>query len=170
MANEQAPRPAQEQPRSAEQQAPRPARNTVFIECKLPWGLDLYLHTKGHNDEGKPIMLRMEETLIHLNGANSKFLTSGGAGLTEVPADFWEAWVKEVTPRYQPLKSGAILMQPTRDRAFSESVEHAKERIGLEPIDPDHPELILPRADRTGIIERVPEKDQLAAKAMGGAI
>jgi hypothetical protein len=150
---------------------PRPAsRNTCWIECKLPWGLDLYLHTKGQTDEGKPIMIRMDETCVHLNGANSKFVTSGGAGLTEVPVEFWEAWTKEVGPRFQPLRSGAIMMQPTRERAFSESAEHAKEKIGLEPIDPDHPEeALLPHERGTGI-ERVPEKEQLAARAMGGVV
>ena len=141
-------------------QAPRQARsnNVVWVECKLPNGLWIYLEREGVNDTGKKVFLPINDTRVRLNGANASRVV-GGYGLTEVDADFWEAWyAKHKHDSY--CASGAVKAQPTRDRAMAQAVDEAKLRTGFEPLDPDKPGPGL---------ERVPEKELKAAAAMGGA-
>ncbi len=143
---------------ATEQQPPRPARNTVWVQCSLPNGIDIFLEEKFRDDQGNERWREIEDARVKLNGANSS-LVIGGYGLTEVAADFWEAWVKS-HQRFQPLRIGAIKAQPSRERASAQAMDEKELKTGFEPLDPDKPGAGL---------QRVPEKEQKAALAMGGA-
>lgn len=60
----------------------------------------------------------------------------GMAGKTQVPAEFWEAWVKQ--NENSPLVKGNIVFaEVTEERAEDKKAELAEEKTGLEGIDPD---------------------------------
>ncbi|CUJ66514.1 hypothetical protein NAT65_26045 [Achromobacter xylosoxidans] len=97
--------------------------STVTVACKLPNGL--ILDIPGAKE---PVVL---------NGANHPDAIAGH-GLTEVPADFWEAWTK-LYPDFQPLKKELIFAQGGERSAISKAKERKGEKSGLEGLDPDKP-------------------------------
>lgn len=97
--------------------------STVTVACKLPNGL--ILDIPGAKE---PVLL---------NGANHPDAIAGH-GLTEVPADFWEAWTKQY-PDFQPLKKELIFAQGGERSAISKAKERKGEKSGLEGLDPDKP-------------------------------
>lgn len=137
------------------QSQPR-SRNTVWVQNKLPWGVDLFLDQEGTDEQtGKPIRVPRLDTRVRLNGANSAKII-GGYGMTEIDADFWNEWVK-THRNFEPLRSGAIKAQPTRERAFAQAVDEKELKTKLEPIDPDKPGEGL---------TRVSDRDVTAAQAL----
>jgi len=129
--------------------APR-ARNTVWVECKLPNGIVLYREKDAKAPTGQKVRAEVEKlaldengrikttaNVVRLNGANSSRVI-GGHGLTEVPADFWEEWLA-THQDFEPLKNGMIKAQPTRERAAAQALDEQKMPTGFEPIDPNKP-------------------------------
>ena len=96
--------------------------STVTVACKLPNGLILDI-------PGAPS--------VTLKGANHPEAIAGH-GLTEVAADFWEAWTK-LYPDFQPLKKELIFAQGGERSAISKAKERKGEKSGLEGLDPDKP-------------------------------
>jgi hypothetical protein len=112
------------------------SRNTVTVACRLTHGLHIQLHEKGQTQDGAPIMQPKGER-VFLRGANTSKIING-VGLTEVDADFWNEWLKQNT-RFDPVKSGGIFAQGTRQNAIAQAEEMASEKTGFEPINPDKP-------------------------------
>jgi hypothetical protein len=143
------------------------AKSSVWIECKLPHGLDIYLEESGKTDDGKPIKIpvggSIDLTRVRLNGANSSGVI-GGHGLTEVAADFWESWFA-AHKNDAVVRSGAVKMQANRERAVAQALDERDLKTGFEGIDPKHPEMILSPADRKHGLERVLEADIKSGKA-----
>ncbi|MCG2596566.1 hypothetical protein [Achromobacter insuavis] len=96
--------------------------STVTVACKLPNGLILDI-------PGAPS--------ITLRGANHPEAIAGH-GLTEVPADFWDAWTK-LYPDFQPLKQELIFAQGSERGAVAKAKERKNEKTGLEGLDPKDP-------------------------------
>lgn len=95
----------------------------VTVACKLPNGV--IMDIPGAKE---PVVL---------NGANHPEAIAGH-GLTEVDADFWEAWSK-LYADFQPLKKEMIFAQGSERSATSKAKERKDEKSGLEGLDPDKP-------------------------------
>lgn len=95
----------------------------VTVACKLPNGV--IMDIPGAKE---PVVL---------NGANHPDAIAGH-GLTEVDADFWEAWSK-LYADFQPLKKEMIFAQGSERSATSKAKERKDEKSGLEGLDPDKP-------------------------------
>ncbi len=62
----------------------------------------------------------------------------GGFALTHgVPADFWEAWVKQ-NEEFPPYANGLIFAAPKNGTADGMARERKDFRSGFEPLDPKH--------------------------------
>ncbi|WP_182356661.1 hypothetical protein [Komagataeibacter europaeus] len=94
--------------------------NPVTVGCKLPNGL----------------VLRFGERKVILSGANSSRVV-GGYGLTSVPSDLWEDWIKRHadTPF---VKKRLVFAQATPAKAEGQAKEQEAVKTGMEPLDPDH--------------------------------
>ena len=132
-------------------QQPR-SRNVVWVESKLPWGLDIFLDQDGVDEQsGKPIKIPRPDTRVRLNGANSGRIV-GGYGMTQVDAEFWAEWMK-THKDFPPVKSGAVKAQPTRERAMAQAMDEKDLKTKLEPIDPDKPGEGLTRVTSSAAID-----------------
>lgn len=96
----------------------------VTVGCKLPHGLKLDLELPG-----KPKVRHI------LKGTNSSSVI-GGFGLTEVPEDFWNEWVKR-NKDLEAVKKLLVWSYPSREGARSKALEMAELRHGVEPINPN---------------------------------
>ncbi|QDJ35838.1 hypothetical protein CBR67_03765 [Bordetella hinzii] len=96
---------------------------TVTVACKLPNGL--VMDIPGAKE---PVVLK---------GSNHADAIAGH-GLTEVDADFWEAWTK-LYADFQPLKQEMIFAQGNERNAVAKSKERKDEKTGLEGLDPENP-------------------------------
>lgn len=99
----------------------------ITISCKLPHGLHLQLGEKR----------------ITLNGTMKsnrlgRFFTAPDncVGLTQVPEDFWEEWVKQ-NETLDMLKNGYIYASTKKKEAFAEAEDKKSLKTGQERIDPD---------------------------------
>lgn len=100
------------------------------VGCKLPNGLVCELGKPGDDDY----------RAVRLNGANSMRVvtldgSNTGYGLTEVPRDFWDAWVKK-HKRLDFVRKGMVFAANDEASARAMAQENAKLRTGLEPLDP----------------------------------
>lgn len=134
-------------------------RNTVNVACKLPHGLVLQLFALGKTEDEKPIM-RPASDPVTLKGANSSSII-GGFGLTEVPADFWDAWMAQ-NKTHPAIRGGMIFAHERREFVADKALDHKGARTGLERIDPNN----------TGIpgIKAVPDADLKANAALQSAL
>lgn len=99
----------------------------VLIACKLPFGL--------HLDLGKQ--------RVTLNGSGKSkevgsffSIPSKAYGLTKVPCDFWDAWIK-LNGNLDAVKRGYIFANETKKDLKAEAKEKSDLKTGLERIDPD---------------------------------
>lgn len=83
---------------------------------------------KGANSH--PANLGMEDGQM----VPQRFLP-GTYGLTEVPADYWHAFIKAFAG-WAPLASGAISAGSTAPGAAAAAMERKDEKTGLEGVDP----------------------------------
>ena len=65
-------------------------------------------------------------------------LIVGGYGITTIPRDFWERWLK-ANERSDVVREKIVFAMPDEGRAQGFALEHAEIRSGMEPIDPDNP-------------------------------
>lgn len=96
----------------------------IWVGCKLPNGL---LCEMGSRDDENYHSVR-------LNGANDSRVI-GGYGLTQVPEDFWNAWVKKHA-RLDFIKKAHVFVEGSRESAEAHAEEAAEVKTGLEPLDP----------------------------------
>lgn len=98
--------------------------SAIVIGCKLANGVILRLKSKPGVE-------------YKLNGANAARVI-GGYGLTTIPSDFWDAWVKEKAG-FPPLENNLIFAQPTVAKAEGQAKEQEEAKAGTEPLDPQKP-------------------------------
>lgn len=111
----------------------------IVVGCKLPNGIVLELpgkprvYIKGSAVEiGLPSERRTVQDL-----RTPAILAPGGFALTcDVDADFWKAWSTAYADM-EVLKKGLLFAMPKQQDAAAHAKDMAKERTGLEPIDPD---------------------------------
>jgi len=98
-----------------------------IIGCKLPNGLVCELGKFGDPDY----------KAIRLNGANSRRIVAPGSdyGITEVPKDFWDKWVKRHA-RLDFVQKQMVFAVNDEASARDMAKDGAKVRTGLEPLDP----------------------------------
>ncbi len=98
------------------------AKNIVVVGCKLPNGIVLDLPNS--------------EKTVTLNGRNKAVIIGSDYGITDVDAEFWEAWHK-VNKKFPAVVSGAIFVAATRQEADAKAKEFADRETGLEPMKTD---------------------------------
>lgn len=153
----QAQPPAKPQPAPIE---PQRSAATVTVGCRLPNGLVLQLFAMDDVTEAVPngyksvkMARRLDETYT-LNGTaidiekvkrgEMTHLIFDGAALTSgIPKAFWDEWA-ETYKDSEFVKNGHVFAHATDDGARRMATERAGQRTGLEPIDPEHPELHQP--------------------------
>lgn len=102
---------------------------TVTIGCRLPNGLILEIAGKGQVELAGQRQAQARSPII--------LLSEDDYGVTQVDADFWEAWKKQVGPDFAPLRSQAIF-EAVDDKSVKARVrELAKEKTGHEPMSQD---------------------------------
>lgn len=91
----------------------------VTVGCRFPNGL----------------ILTVGKVNVMLNGSNSSTVI-GGHGLTEVDAEFWDAWL-ERNKGLSFVRNGKVFAHEKAKNTKAEAKEKAKEKSGLEPLDPN---------------------------------
>lgn len=99
------------------------ASDTVAVGCRLIHGLHLRI-TDATGAERR----------ITLNGANKSQLI-GGCGITEVPRDFWDAWLK-INKAAPFLVNGTIFATRSLHDTAQEGKSREREKTGFEGADP----------------------------------
>lgn len=100
----------------------------VIVSCKLLHGLYIEVNKKrillkGIQQSGRSV-------------APFFMPPSHIVGLTKVPREFWEAWIKDHR-EFAPVKKGLIFASEKKQDAVDEAKEKAGVKHGLERIDPD---------------------------------
>lgn len=104
----------------------------VTVACKVPNGL--LLEVPG--DERR-IKLNGSRPLVNDLGREvSNFDIEAGAGLTQVPKDFYDKW-KEHYKDYEPLKNQLIISAGDQKATVGEAVAMESVKSKLEPLDPE---------------------------------
>lgn len=99
--------------------------STVTIGCRLPSGLVMQVGEKFVELEGQRQTQKRSQIII---------LTPDDYGVTEVAADFWEAWKKLVGPKFGPLASGAIFEAKNTKEADAKAKDLKGKKTGHEPL------------------------------------
>ncbi len=97
----------------------------VIVVCKLPHGIILEVGRKK-------IKLKGSMQLGHFYLSIS--ILSQIVGLTKVPKDLWEAWIKD-HQEFMPYKKGLIFAVDKKKRILDEAKEKEALFHGLEPIN-----------------------------------
>jgi len=156
-----------ERPRIAPR-ASRPATGTVtvVVGLKHPSGLILQGFKKkkvnvatpmGFREEeiydrvGNPFPLKGNAQMLDLHHRLGMQFDSGGYAITPgVPADLWEQWLTFNID--SPLVTEELIFaEDDEASARAHGRELAKKRSGLEAIDPEHPELHLPKGKNKNV-------------------
>lgn len=136
---------------------------TVTVACKLPNGLLLRLFRWEEHDE--PVMgggtkvvkraIEIEGSRINLNGYAVPFgqipdqqILSGYGITPNVPADFWEEWLKQ-NKDSDLVRNHIVFANPKTADTAAMAREHKGQKSGLEPVNTKR----LPRG-----IEQAPEQ------------
>lgn len=93
----------------------------VVVGCRLPHGLIIELAQKGKKDTEK----------LRLAGRKHSNLKNAPYGVTAVPKDFMDEWLKR-NKKFPALESGAILVAADEVSLEAMFREHEKRRIGFE--------------------------------------
>jgi hypothetical protein len=101
---------------------------SVQVGCKIPNGLQLNLYGKA-----------AEETFVKdkivLNGAHG---TAMKVGVTEVPKEFWDAWLTQ-NKNHPSVKAEFIFAFGDNKSVNDKAKEMMKEKTGFEGLDPHKP-------------------------------
>ena len=145
----------------------QPARSggTVTVACKYPAGLMLRLFEKKEKREASPNGFREFEQFeaildpatempvtVAIKGpggvpfgqgpALGVIVTQDGFALTQgVSEEFWERWLEQ-NKASDIVRNKVIYARKNDVEGWAR--EHAQVRTGVEPIDPDHPEKMMP--------------------------
>lgn len=128
------------------------AASTVTVACKVPNGMFLQLYKMGKEVEATPTghrdvpkAIKVGEP-IKLNGCalrfgeTAEFPMPGGYALTQVPSDFWEAWLEQ-NQDSDAVRNRVIFASDSQDKTSARAREQHKEGVksGMEPINPRDP-------------------------------
>lgn len=101
--------------------------NMVTVACKHPNGLVLNLDMSVKvGDRGETQVIKGEKTVTLKGWARpwgTPDTTEGGYALTQVPADFWEAWYKLNSD--SPFIVNKVILGPHKDQV-GQSRDHAE--------------------------------------------
>jgi hypothetical protein len=159
--------------------APPKGRPTVTVACKLPNGLVLHVFEErpvleqmfgGGTREVKQ-WFRSEESYTLAGSAMSfeeimsgdtRAMVVGGYALTPgIPTDFWEKWLEQ-NKHTRIVQKELVFGHKQEDSVRSFARSNAKERTGLEPVDPDNPASSSPEFKRVRKQPRADEDDEEA--------
>ena len=140
--------------------APSPAAatgNMVSVACKLPHGLILRAQAKqkrrqahmGGGLEDFEIFEPTGEQAVVKGYLHPQALIVDGAAITQVPRHIWENWF-ELNKTSDMVVGGFVKGHDRHEFAVGHAKEVARERNGLEPIDPDKPGARLPKTRLVG--------------------
>ncbi|MDI2112101.1 hypothetical protein [Commensalibacter nepenthis] len=99
----------------------------ILVACKLPHGIYLDVGKQRVRLNGVMQSGRIEAPFF--------MAPSNSVGLTKVPRDFWEAWIKDYQ-EFEPVKKGLIFASDKKKRLLDEADEKSEVKSGLERIDP----------------------------------
>jgi hypothetical protein len=143
--------------------APATTGETVCVGCRLPNGLILRVFEWVDDVEASPLGIRSVRVSREIPG--SRFVINGWresahvnpnqydriaqdfpnmfAITSGVPKDLWDKWFEQNcnTPL---VENGQVFSTPTAHDANIEAKTRTGIRAGLEPLDPDRPELSVP--------------------------
>jgi hypothetical protein len=137
-----------------------PARETVWVACKLPHGLILRLFHFEKSYEAvmgggvrETAIARQHGDTVRLNGNTFPFGTmprhriEGGFGITEnVSKAFWDEWWSQ-NQELAAVKNRLIFAFPDVSSTTDEAKKMESVKSGLEPLDPQK----LPRTGIPGV-------------------
>ena len=132
------------------QAAPPKSAKTVTVMCKMPGGMRLQLCKEYPDSE--PVLgggrrdiktWRKFGPVYTVAGSaepvgtpSSKLIVGGYAMTQNIPADFWEEWLKQ-NEDADYVVNRIIFAMPSRDAAEAKAEkEYAGVKSGLEPLDP----------------------------------
>lgn len=106
--------------------------DTIIVACKLPHGIILEVGKQKIELKGSMQLGRSQTPF---------FMSAQMVGLTKVPRDFWEAWLKDHQD-FIPYKKGFIFAADKKKKVLDEAKEKETLLHGLEPINPS----LMPKA------------------------
>jgi hypothetical protein len=127
------------------------AGETVSVACKLPHGLILHLDDMVPGFEPAPggsraiMEARRRPEVFKVAGVgfpqngnpeNRPQMVGGYALTTGIPADFWEKWLED-NKDSDYVRNNLIFATKKGAGIMDMAKEHAKQRSGLEPLNPD---------------------------------
>lgn len=127
------------------------AKASVLVGCRFPAGLVLRLYEMVDQQEvmpgGRTHTVKLSQPTgreVRLNGyADPEKIIAvdpkGKYGVTEVPADFWEQWLKD-NQNGDLVKNQVVFAKSNKEDLKALGKEIASEKNGFEPIDPNKPQ------------------------------
>lgn len=109
---------------------------TVLVGCKLPHGLYLDLRDKGGNLVARQKLPGASNfTLPNPERKMQPTSTVHGDTITPIPVDHWEAWLKQ-NADHPAVRNGAIYARAKREDAEAQALEHERQNIGFNKVNP----------------------------------
>lgn len=101
---------------------------TVIVGCKIPTGLVLQLR-----DEANPSQVKAQVVLQGTVIDMAPYVRENAVGITEVDADFWEAWENwAIRTEFAPYAKGFVFSASKAADIKAEAIEKANEFTRLE--------------------------------------
>ena len=100
----------------------------ITIGCRLPSGLILDLEKDGKTVSSVELAGQRQAQ----ERSSIIILSADDYGLTEVDADFWEAWKAQVGPEFGPLKNNSIFEAKNTTEAKAKAKDAKAQKTGLE--------------------------------------
>lgn len=104
----------------------------ILVGSKLPHSV--YLEIRQGNKTERVLLAGMDQDRSFM--APFFMPADNAVGLTQVPRDFWEAWVKEHQD-FAPYRNGFIFASRKKQDVFAEVKEKGRMRTGFERINSD---------------------------------
>lgn len=108
----------------------------ITIGCRLPSGIVLDVEK-----DGKVVSVELAGQRQAQQRSPVIILTPDDYGLTEVDADFWDAWKKQVGPEFGPLKNNSIFEAKNKTEAKAKAKDAKEQKTGLEALPQDAPNI-----------------------------
>jgi hypothetical protein len=106
---------------------------TVMVGCKIPTGLLLQLRSPEDNH-----VVLAEKAIQGCAVDMQPYVREDAIGLTEVDAEFWEAWsLWAQANKYAPYTKGFIFAAVKAADVRAEAKDRLKEKTGLEALNQD---------------------------------
>ena len=109
----------------------------ITIGCRLPSGIILDLEKDGKVVSSVELAGQRQAQ----ERSSIIILSEADYGLTEVDADFWAAWKKQVGPEFGPLKNNSIFEAKNKTEAKAKAKDTKDQKTGLEAMPQDAPNI-----------------------------